>query len=42
VQQLGASGAADMGRVMAAAKIKFAGVAEMAHVSQAVKAALNP
>ena len=39
---LGASGAGDMGRVMAAAKLKFAGVAEMGHVSQAVKAALNP
>ena len=42
VQELGASGAGDMGRVMAAAKLKFAGVAEMGHVSQAVKAALNP
>jgi len=42
VQELGANGASDMGRVMAAAKVKFAGVAEMGHVSQAVKAALNP
>ena len=42
VSELGATGAQDMGRVMAAAKVKFAGVAEMGHVSQAVKAALNP
>ena len=42
VSELGATGAGDMGRVMAAAKVKFAGVAEMGHVSQAVKTALNP
>jgi uncharacterized protein YqeY len=42
VTQLGASGAADMGRVMAAAKTEFTGKAEMSHVSMAVKAALNP
>lgn len=37
---LGASGPADMGRVMAAAKARFAGQADMALVSAAVKAAL--
>ncbi len=42
VSSLGASGPADMGRVMAAAKTEFAGKAEMSHVSMAVKAALNP
>ncbi len=42
VTQLGASGPADMGRVMAAAKTEFTGKAEMSHVSLAVKAALNP
>jgi uncharacterized protein YqeY len=40
VAETGASGAADMGRVMAAAKARFAGRAEMALVSAAVKAAL--
>ncbi|MFN0006024.1 MAG: GatB/YqeY domain-containing protein [Burkholderiaceae bacterium] len=40
--QLGATGPADMGRVMAAAKSEFTGKAEMSHVSLAVKAALNP
>jgi len=42
VTQLGASGPADMGRVMAQAKSEFTGKAEMSHVSLAVKAALNP
>ena len=42
VGQLGATGPADMGRVMAAAKSEFTGKAEMSHVSLAVKAALNP
>jgi uncharacterized protein len=44
VAELGASGElgpGDMGKVMAAAKAKFAGKAEMATVSAAVKAALN-
>jgi uncharacterized protein YqeY len=40
VTELGATGAADMGRVMAAAKARFAGRAEMGAVSAAVKAAL--
>ncbi len=40
VAQMGASGPADMGRVMAAAKAELAGVAEMSAVSAAVKAAL--
>ena len=40
VAETGASGAADMGKVMAAAKARFAGRAEMALVSAAVKAAL--
>ena len=40
VAEMGASGPADMGRVMAAAKTRFAGHAEMAQVSAAVKAAL--
>ena len=40
VAETGASGAADMGKVMAAAKARFAGRAEMALVSVAVKAAL--
>jgi hypothetical protein len=40
VAELGAAGPGDMGRVMAAAKAKFAGVAEMALVSAAVKQAL--
>jgi len=41
VQALQASGPGDMGKVMAAAKSKFAGKADMAQVSAAVKAALN-
>jgi len=40
VGALGASGAGDMGRVMAAAKAQLAGQAEMALVSAAVKRAL--
>ena len=40
VAETGASGAADMGKVMAAAKARFGGRAEMALVSAAVKAAL--
>ena len=40
VAELGAKGAADMGRVMAAAKTRLAGKAEMSAVSAAVKAAL--
>jgi uncharacterized protein len=42
ITQLGASGPADMGRVMAAAKTEFTGKAEMSHVSMAVKSLLNP
>ncbi|RZT97647.1 GatB/YqeY domain-containing protein [Rivibacter subsaxonicus] len=38
--ELGASGPGDMGKVMAAAKQKLAGVADMGQVSVAVKAAL--
>lgn len=41
VAELGASGPADMGKVMAAAKAKLVGKAEMAVVSAAVKAALT-
>ena len=40
VAETGASGTADMGKVMAAAKARFAGRAEMGLVSAAVKAAL--
>jgi len=40
VAETGANGAADMGKVMAAAKARFAGRAEMGLVSAAVKAAL--
>ena len=40
VAETGAKGAADMGKVMAAAKARFAGNADMAQVSAAVKAAL--
>jgi uncharacterized protein len=40
VAELGAAGPGDMGRVMAAAKARFAGQAEMAGVSAAVKQAL--
>ncbi len=42
VAELGAAGPADMGRVMAAAKARFAGQAEMGLVSAAVKRALAP
>jgi uncharacterized protein len=42
VAELGAAGPGDMGRVMAAAKAKFAGQAEMSLVSAAVKRALTP
>ncbi|MGZ5132415.1 MAG: GatB/YqeY domain-containing protein [Caldimonas sp.] len=41
VAETGASGPADMGKVMAAAKARFAGRAEMGAVSAAVKAALS-
>jgi uncharacterized protein len=41
VAGLGASGPADMGRVMAAAKARLGGQAEMALVSAAVKQALS-
>ncbi len=40
VAELGAAGPADMGRVMGAAKARFAGRADMAQVSAAVKQAL--
>jgi uncharacterized protein YqeY len=40
VAETGASGPADMGKVMAAARPRFAGRAEMGAVSAAVKAAL--
>ncbi len=40
VAETGARGAADMGKVMAAAKARFAGRAEMGLVSAAVKTAL--
>ena len=42
VQELGASGPGDMGKVMGAAKARLAGTADMALVSAAVKRALNP
>ena len=41
VAELGAAGPGDMGRVMAAAKARLAGKAEMAAVSSAVKQALS-
>lgn len=41
VAELGATGPADMGKVMAAAKSRLAGGADMALVSAAVKQALN-
>lgn len=41
VAELGASGPGDMGRVMAAAKARLGGQAEMAQVSAAVKQALT-
>jgi uncharacterized protein YqeY len=40
VAELGAAGPGDMGRTMAAAKARFAGQADMAQVSAAVKQAL--
>ena len=40
IAETGAQGAADMGKVMAAAKARFAGRAEMSLVSASVKAAL--
>ncbi len=41
VAELGAAGPGDMGKVMGAAKARFAGRAEMGQVSAAVKAALT-
>jgi len=41
VASLGATGPADMGKVMAAVKAQLAGKADMGLVSAAVKAALN-
>ena len=41
VAETGASGPADMGRVMGVAKTRLAGKAEMGQVSSAVKAALS-
>jgi uncharacterized protein YqeY len=42
VVSIGASGPADLGKVMAQAKAQFSGKAEMSLVSAAVKRALNP
>ena len=42
VGELGARGPGDMGKVMAAAKTRFAGKAEMGLISAAVKQALAP
>lgn len=42
VKALGATGPADMGKVMGAVKAKLAGKADMGLVSTAVKAALTP
>jgi uncharacterized protein len=42
VAEIGAKGPGDMGKVMAAAKAKLGGQAEMALVSAAVKRALSP
>ncbi len=42
VAELGASTPADMGKVMGAAKARFAGKADMGMISAAVKAALAP
>jgi uncharacterized protein YqeY len=41
VAELGAKGPGDMGKVMGAAKAKFAGAAEMGLVSAAVRQALS-
>ena len=41
VTELGASGPGDMGKVMAAVKVKLAGKADMGQVSAAVKQALS-
>lgn len=41
VAELGAAGPGDMGKVMGAAKARFAGTADMGVVSAAVKSALN-
>jgi uncharacterized protein YqeY len=41
VAELGAAGAGDMGKVMGAAKVRFAGQADMALVSAAVKQCLS-
>jgi uncharacterized protein YqeY len=41
VAAVGATGTGDMGKVMAAAKARFAGKADMAMVSAAVKKALS-
>ncbi|EIM31802.1 hypothetical protein LepocDRAFT_00005440 [Leptothrix ochracea L12] len=42
VTELGASGPADMGKVMGVAKQRFAGQADMGLLSTAIKNALNP
>ncbi|MEX8501603.1 MAG: GatB/YqeY domain-containing protein [Leptothrix ochracea] len=42
VSELGASGPADMGKVMGAAKQRFAGQADMGLLSAAIKRALTP
>jgi uncharacterized protein len=42
VAELGAAGPGDMGKVMGAAKARFAGSADMGMVSAAVKQALSP
>ena len=42
VLEIGATGPGDMGKVMGAVKTRLAGKADMAQVSAAVKAALNP
>lgn len=42
VEELGAEGPKDMGRIMAALKERFAGQIDMSRASAMVKAALNP
>ncbi len=42
VTELGAKGPGDMGKVMGAAKARFAGKADLSLVSAAVKKTLNP